>query len=134
MKIHNHETEFQNKLLIYFFSKSMENRTMMLQWSLMYFPDLFNNWPIIWKLSRCVVTNTIQIVDSFLFTKYPKTQNNWEALKKYGIWICQILKVFWIFQLEKIIFCQNAYFCLNRIFKPHYFYFFSYFVRRVGGF
>ena len=29
------------------------------------------------------------------------------------------------FQREKIIFCQNAYFCLKMIFRPCYFYFFS---------
>ena len=34
-------------------------------------------------------------------------------------------KYFWLFQWEKIIFCQNAYFCLKMIFRPCYFYFFS---------
>ena len=33
-------------------------------------------------------------------------------------------KYFWLFQWEKIIFCQNAYFCLKMIFRPCYFYFF----------
>ena len=31
---------------------------------------------------------------------------------------------FWLFQWEKIIFCQNAYFCLKMIFRPFYFSFF----------
>ena len=35
------------------------------------------------------------------------------------------LKVFWPFQWEKIIFCQNAYFCLKMIYRPCYFYFSS---------
>ena len=34
-------------------------------------------------------------------------------------------KYFGLFQWEKIIFCQNAYFCLKMIFRPCYFYFFS---------
>ena len=33
-------------------------------------------------------------------------------------------KCFWLFQWEKIIFCQNAYFCLKMIFRPCSFYFF----------
>ena len=33
-------------------------------------------------------------------------------------------KYFGLFQWEKIIFCQNAYFCLKMIFRPCYFYFF----------
>ena len=32
---------------------------------------------------------------------------------------------FGLFQWEKIIFCQNTYFCLKMIFRPCYFYFFS---------
>ena len=33
-------------------------------------------------------------------------------------------KYFGLFQWEKIIFCQNAYFCSKMIFRPCYFYFF----------
>ena len=36
------------------------------------------------------------------------------------------LKYFGLFQWKKIIFCQNAYFCLKMIFRPCYFYFFPY--------
>ena len=35
-------------------------------------------------------------------------------------------KYFGLFQWEKIILCQNAYFCLKMIFRPCYTYFFSY--------
>ena len=35
-------------------------------------------------------------------------------------------KYFGLFQWEKIIFCQNAYFCLKMIIRPCYFYFFPY--------
>ena len=41
---------------------------------------------------------------------------------------------FGLFQWEKIIFCQNAYFCLKMIFRQCYFYFFSPFASGVGGF
>ena len=40
------------------------------------------------------------------------------------------LSIFGLFQREKIIFCQNAYFCLKMIFRPCYFYFFH--TLRVG--
>ena len=38
---------------------------------------------------------------------------------------------FGLFQWEKIIFCQNSYFCLKMIFRPCYFYFFFH-TRRFG--
>ena len=37
---------------------------------------------------------------------------------------CNFSKYFGLFQWEKIIFCQNDYFCLKMIFRPCYFYFF----------
>ena len=43
-----------------------------------------------------------------------------------------IAQYFGLFQWEKIIFCQNTYFCLKMIFRPCYFYFFSHFVSGVG--
>ena len=39
--------------------------------------------------------------------------------------IYKFKKYFGLFQWEKIIFCQNAYFCLKMIFRPCYLYFLS---------
>ena len=47
------------------------------------------------------------------------------------LFVVFILKYFGLFQWEKIIFCQNAYFGLKMIFRPCYFYFFSH-TKQVG--